>query len=105
MVSKEEFREYCKSLIPKEELEAFERQYKTRAKMTKGFIACGIIIAILVFGVATFITQSLIAGIVMTFICSASFALVAVIILAFTVIPIDFIRKLILKRKGIKLEI
>lgn len=84
MVSKEEFREYCKSLIPKEELEAFERQYKTRAKMTKGFITCGIIIAILVFGVATFITQSLIAGIVMTFICSASFALVAVIILAFT---------------------
>jgi len=33
------------------------------------------------------------------------FELLFVIILAFTVIPIDFIRKLILKRKGIKLEI
>jgi len=33
------------------------------------------------------------------------FELIFVIILAFTVIPIDFIRKLILKKKGIKLEI
>jgi len=33
------------------------------------------------------------------------FELIFVIILAFTVIPIDFIRKLILKRKNIKLEI
>ena len=33
------------------------------------------------------------------------FELVFVIILAFTVIPIDFLRKLILKNKGIKLEI
>ena len=33
------------------------------------------------------------------------FELIFVIILAFTVIPIDFLRKLILKRKGIKLEL
>ena len=81
MVSKEEFREYCKSLIPKEELEKFDRRNKARAKFTKNALIWGSIIAIAIVLIVFIITQSLISAVIAVSVAIGSVSPILIIVL------------------------
>jgi len=84
MVSKEEFREFCKSLIPKEELDEIEKYNQKRAKIIKKTLTFGIIGFVALFLITIIITRSIMSTFVVMGSVFAPSAIILLIVFVLT---------------------